>query len=489
MIKKRLTVNGKTETLVVDQEALLSDVIRGQLKLTGTKVGCGQGQCGACNVILDGKLVRSCITKMKRVADGATVFTIEGLGKPGSLHPLQLAWMVYGAAQCGFCSPGFIVSAKALLDSNAKPTRQDVREWFQKNRNACRCTGYKPLVDAVMAAAQVLRGEMSMGDLAYKLPADGRIWGGLHPRPSAEAKVTGTLDYGADLGLKMPDNTLRLALVQATVSHALIKGIDTSEALTMPGVHSVLTHKDVKGKNRITGLITFPTNKGDGWDRPILCDEKVFQYGDAIAIVCADTEAHARAAAEKVKVTLEELPAYMSAPAAMADDAIEIHPGTPNVYFTQKIVKGEDTKGVFAKADVVVEDDFYVGRQPHLPIEPDVGFAYMEDDGKLVIHSKSIGLHLHLYMIAPGLGVEPDNLVLVQNPAGGTFGYKFSPTMEALVGVAALATGRPVYLCYDYHQQQTYTGKRSPFFMNVRFAADKSGKLLGMENGDRKSVV
>jgi aldehyde oxidoreductase len=468
--------------VIVDQEETLANVLRNQLKLTGTKVGCGEGQCGACNVIMNGKLVRSCVTKMKRVPDGAEIHTIEGLGQPGNLHPLQLAWMVHGAAQCGFCSPGFIVSSKALLDSNPSPTREEVRDWFQKNRNACRCTGYKPLVDAVMDAAKVLRGQMKISDLAYKLPADGKVWGTNYPRPSAEAKVTGTCDYGADLGTKLPEDTLRMALVQAKVSHANIKGIDTSEALKMPGVHSVLTHKDVKGKNRITGLITFPSNKGDGWDRPILCDEKVFQYGDAIAIVCADTEKNAKAAAEKVKVDLEELPAYMSAPAAMADDAIEIHPGTPNIYFTQKIVKGSDTKPVFDAAPVVVEDDFYVGRQPHLPIEPDVGFAFMNDEGKLVIQSKSIGIHLHLYMIAPGLGVEPDNLIMIQNPTGGTFGYKFSPTMEALVGVAAMATGRPVFLCYDYHQQQTYTGKRSPFFMNVRMAADRNGKLLGMES-------
>ena len=149
---------------------------------------------------------------------------------------------------------------------------------------------------------------MSAAELAYKLSADGRIWGTAYPRPSAVAKVTGTIDYGADLICKMPPGTLHLALVQANVSHAKILSVDTSEAEKMPGVEKVITHKDVKGKNRITGLITFPTNKGDGWDRPILCDEKVFQFGDAIAMVCADTEANARAAAEKVKVSLEELP-------------------------------------------------------------------------------------------------------------------------------------------------------------------------------------
>ena len=142
----------------------------------------------------------------------------------------------------------------------------------------------------------------------------------------------------------MPADTLRLALVQAKVSHANIKGIDTTEAEKMPGVVKVITWKDVKGKNAITGLITFPTNKGDGWDRPILCKDKVFQFGDAIAIVAADTEEHARAAAEKVKVDLEVLPAYMNGFAALAPDAMEIHPGVPNVYYEQGVVKGEDTK-------------------------------------------------------------------------------------------------------------------------------------------------
>ena len=481
MQKKKLYVNGIERSVVTEGSDLLADVIRKSLRLTGTKVGCGKGQCGACNVIMDGKLIRSCITKMERVPDGAAITTIEGIGTPQDLHALQMAWMIHGGAQCGFCTPGFIVSAKALIDSNPDPSRDDIRDWFQKYKNACRCTGYQMLVDAVQDAVRVLKGEISMQDLAFKLPENGKVLGTNMPRPSAAAKVTGTWDFGADAGLQLPENTLQLALVQAEVSHANILAIDTSEAEQMPGVVKVVTHKDIKGKNRITGLITFPSNLGDGWDRPILCDTKVFQYGDAIAIVCADTEKHAREAAKKVKVELEVLPAYMSAPEAMEPDAIEIHPGTPNIYYIQKIAKGEDTKPIFDKAEVVVEGDYYTSRQPHLPIEPDVGFAFLDDAGKLNIHSKSIGLHLHLYMIAPGLGVEPENLVLVQNNAGGTFGYKFSPTMEALVGAAAMATGRPVFLCYDYAQQQIYTGKRSPFWTTVRYAADKQGKLLAME--------
>ncbi|MCC5464290.1 molybdopterin-dependent aldehyde oxidoreductase [Pelosinus baikalensis] len=481
MQKKVLHVNGLPRVLIVDPETSLASVLREQLLLTGCKVGCNQGQCGTCSIIMDGKVVRSCIVKMKRVPDEANITTIEGLAKPENLHPLQVAWMAYGCAQCGFCSPGFILSAKVLLDTNSAPTREDVREWFQKNRNACRCTGYKPLVDAVMAAAKVMRGEMLKEDLLYK-PVGNKIYGTTYHRPSALRKVTGTWDYGADVALQMPPGTLRMALVQAEVSHANIMGIDTAEAENMPGVYKVITHKDVKGKNRITGLITFPTNKGDGWDRPILCDEKVFQFGDAIAIICADTEEHAKAAAKKVKVDLEILPSYMSAPAAMAADAIEIHPGVPNIYFEQGIIKGEDTEPIMKQSDVVtVEVDTYCSRQPHLPLEPDCGCAYFDEEGRLTIHSKSIGLHLHHAMIVAGIGIEPEKCRIVQNPAGGTFGYKFSPTIEALLGVACMATGKPVSLNFTMYQNITYTGKRSPGFVKCKLAADKTGKLLAME--------
>ncbi|MBU0973824.1 MAG: molybdopterin-dependent oxidoreductase [Proteobacteria bacterium] len=481
MLKKSVMINGVPRIIIAEPNTSLAEVIRGQLHLTGTKVGCNEGHCGACSVIMDGKLVRSCITKMSKVADWACITTVEGIGTPDNLDPIQKALILHGAPQCGYCMPGFVVSSKALLESNPSPTREDVRTWFQKNLNACRCTGYKPVVDAVMDAAAVIRGDQPADSLEYKLPADGRIYGGTYPRPSAVAKVTGTADYGADLGLKMPPGTLQLAIVQAKVSHANILGIDTSEAEKMPGVFKVITHKDVKGNNRINGLVTFPTNKCDGWDRPILCDTKVFQYGDALAVVCADTKAQALAAAEKVKVSLEELPAYMSAPAAMADDAIEIHPGTPNIYFTQGVVKGPESKPLMDSAAHVIEQNYYTQRQPHLTIEPDMGFAYFDEEDRLTIHSKSIALYLHAMMIADGLGIDAAKLRMVQNTAGGTFGYKFCPTIEAILGVACMATEKPVYLEYDYQQFITYTGKRSPFFTKVKLGADAAGKLLAME--------
>ncbi len=476
-----LNVNGVERWVVADPKRSLADVLREQMMLTGCKVCCADGQCGSCTVLIDGKPIRACVTPMEKLTAGAKIVTIEGIGTPENLHPLQIAWMAHGSAQCGVCSPGFIMSAKALLDKTLTPTREEVRAWFHRNRNLCRCTGYKPLIDSVMDAAAIMRGEKTIYDVMPKAKEDGSILGTEYIRPSAVAKVTGTWDFGADVALKMPAGTLRLALVQAEVSHALIKNIDTSEAEKMIGVERIITWKDVGGKNAITGLITFPTNKGDGWDRPILCKEKIFQFGDAIAIVAADTEEHARAAAKKVKVDLEVLPAYMSGFAALAPDAMEIHPGVPNAYYEQGVVKGGDTAPLMSSAAAVVDITTYCSRQPHLHLEPDCGEAFVDEDGVLTILSKSIGVHLHHAMICPGLGIPPEKLRLIQNPTGGTFGYKFSPTMEALLGVAALVTKKPVSLVYDQYQNITYTGKRSPANINIRLACDKNGKLTAME--------
>ncbi len=443
MIRKKLVINGVARDLVLDGSETLAKLLRERLLLTGCKIGCGEGHCGACNVIVDGKVTRSCVTKVTRLKDNAEITTIEGIGTLHDMHPLQVAWMANGCAQCGFCAPGFIMSGIALLNGNCSPTRKEVRDWFDKNRNLCRCAGYKPMIDAVMDAAKVMRGELTKEDLVFK-PEGDSIKGTRYIRPSAAQKVTGSWDFGADDALKLPEGTLRLALTQAKVSHANIKGIDTSEAEKMPGVFKVITYKDIleaDGTNQINGLVMLPKhNKNDGFDRPVLCRDKIFQFGDAI----------------------------------------EIHPGTPNVFFETNCIKGGDFDWDSIPDSQQVEIESYCSRQPHLHLEPDCGYAYIDEDGMLTIHSKSIGIHLHMPMIAGGIGVPMEKLRMIQNHAGGTFGYKFSPTNEAILGAAALICKRPVSLVFNMYQNITYTGKRSPAFMHVKLAADEKGKLLAL---------
>ena len=453
-----------------------------RMGLAGVKIGCDAGQCGACSVILDGEVVRSCSKSMKYVADGSKVTTVEGIGTPTNLHPLQQAWITYGGVQCGFCSPGFIVSAKGLLDTNPSPTRADVRAWFQKHHNVCRCTGYVPLVDAVMAAAKVMRGEATMEDITYAVPADGKIYGTRFPRrESGIARACGLANYGSDMAALMPEDTLHLAVVMPLVAHATIKGIDDTEALKLPGVVKVITAKDVKGTNRHATPTVHPRLKGGGLYWPIICDTKISRFGDVVAVVAADTREHAREAAKAVKVDLEPLPEYATPLEAILPDSVPIHEGQPNLFLTTPLHKGEDTREVFAKADYVVEGSFHSGKEPHLSIEPDIAQAYVDDEGNLTVHSKAQYVYGTKYMIAGGVGLPPEKIRVIQNETGGAFGYAVSPPSASLIAACCLAVDRPVSLEFSYPEHQWFTGKRTAGYANARLAANKDGKVQGYE--------
>lgn len=155
--KLRITINGEKMELEVDPKITLVDLLREKLYLTGTKKGCGKGECGACTVIMNGKAINSCLVPVLKAMD-AEIETIEGLPKDGKLHPLQETFVDKGAVQCGFCTPGMIMSAKALLDTNDTPSSDEIREAL--GGNVCRCTGYVKIEDAVNAAAEILREEV-----------------------------------------------------------------------------------------------------------------------------------------------------------------------------------------------------------------------------------------------------------------------------------------------------------------------------------------
>ena len=482
--KMCLNINGANRTFVCDPEKdTLASVLR-RLGLTGTKVGCGTGVCGACSVILNGKVIRSCVKKIRTIDEYSTVTTIEGIGTPNHPHPVQMAFIACGAIQCGFCTPGFVVSAYALLQENNDPTREEVRDWFHRHRNVCRCTGYKPIVDAVMAAAEVMRGEAPIEKISFNDdPGEDGYYGKPVPRPTALAKVCGVADYGDDVELKMPPGSLHVALVQPRIaSHARILNLDYSEAEKMPGVFKVITHKDVKGSNQMDLFTGTPRSTGITASRKYLAVDKINMYGDVVALVAADTKEHARQAAAKVKVEIEQLPEYIDYLDAVVPDAIRIHKETPNIYAEWPLFKGDgDVPEMIGDSDFSVEGSFYSTRQPHMSIEGDTVQAYWDEDGLLTVQCKSQAVYWNKMDIAQAAGIDPEKVRVVMNPTGASFGWSVTSASFALAAIATVATDMPVALSMTYEEFMHFSGKRAASYSNARLGCDKDGRITAAE--------
>ena len=463
--KVTFTVNARPVEVVADErQTLLLDVVREDLGLTGTKQSCDRkGQCGTCMVLVDGKAVLSCVTKVAAL-DGAEVTTIEGLGTPDHPNLVQQAFVLAGAVQCGFCIPGMIVTAEELLRANPDPTRDEVKRALR--RNLCRCTGYVKIIDAVILAGRFLRGELAPADL---LPApDAPPIGTSFPRPSAMAKATGTARFGADI--RMP-GALELAVVRSPHAHAWIRDIDTAAAGAMPGVAGVMTWRDIRGTNRLKYQVA---------DRPVLCDTKVRTLGDPVAIVAAQTQEQALAAAAAVVVDYEPLPDLDSPAKALAADAPRVHEDTPNLCYSQPIIKG-DAEAAFAASACEVTARFTTQLVHQAPMEPEVSLAWMEgegEDAELVIVGRSINIHLHMQTLQEALGFEA---IRYEEPfAGGQFGIKVEVITEGIAGAAALHFNRAVRYVPSLAESMLASSKRHPFEVDTRLACDADGRLTAM---------
>ncbi len=468
-----------------------------RLGLTSVKVGCGTGHCGACTVLLNGAPVRSCCRKMKTIDEYAAIETLEGIGTADRLHPLQRAFITCGAVQCGFCTPGFIMSAKGLLDRNLNPSRNEVRNWFTMHHNVCRCTGYKQITDAVIEAAKVLRGEKRTEDLLYRLPEDGNAYGSYLPRPDSTmlGKVMGLTDYASDFDSKMPKGTLYLAPVMPDCLHGKILSVDSGKAAETEGFVRMITADDIKacgGTNRLVNILSGPRTYSNGKEHPILAEDRIFHKGDIVAVVAATSREAAREAAKKVLVKTDNLPACLDLISSVRRDILQIHPEIAtsalnlqpivNTYVEQPLYKGKENTGKILDASkYVVEASFQTSREPHLPLEPDGGQAYFDEDGTLTIQYKSQQIYGNIDSIYQAIGVDKKNIRFILGNVGASFGYSMSPQMPALLGACALVTKRPVSLQLSYEEHQFYTGKRAPFYINTRYGCDETGKLSGIE--------
>jgi aldehyde oxidoreductase len=461
--KISLNVNGVWRQFIVESDCILLDLLRKDLRLTGTKQSCDRkGQCGACTVIVNGKAVRSCLTKVADL-DGAEVISIEGLGTPQNPHLIQEAFVLAGAIQCGYCTPGMIMAAKSLLDQNRNPTVDDIKKSLR--RNLCRCTGYKKIIEAVLLAGSFLRGEKTPHQVRPD-PSQGLI-GVSHPRPSAMIKACGVTEFTADIHVP---GAAELAAVHSPHAHALIKSIDTSEAKKMPGVIGVMTATDIKGTNRLK--MNMP-------DRPILCDTKVRYIGDPVAAILAETREQAVAATHAVKVDYELLPVMMTPEEALAEGALQIDPDHPNLCYSQPQIRG-DAEAALAQSAAVVETDFSTQTNHQAALEPEACVAYLEEDEGgdppiLVVIGRSINIHFHLSMLQDAVGYE--NMRYEEAYSGGQFGMKVDITSEGLAAAAALHFKRPIRYIPSLTESMWLTSKRHAFDMKVRIGADRQGKL------------
>lgn len=464
MQKINLSINGHRKQFVVDHHLVLLDLLRDHLGLTGAKQSCDRkGQCGACTVLVNGRAVLSCLTKVADL-DGAEVITVEGLGTPENPHLIQEAFVLAGAVQCGYCTPGMIMAAKGLLDKNPNPDREEIKHALR--RNLCRCTGYAKIIDAVILAGRFIRGEISPKDVRPD-PA-GPLIGVSHPRPSAMVKACGTAQFTGDIHIP---GALELAAVRSPLPHARIRGIDFSEAAAMPGVVGIMTAKDIRGTNRLKYFVS---------DRPVLCEDRVRYIGDPVAVVAAETKAQALAAVEAVRVDYEPLPVLNSPEEALAPDAFQLHEEWPNLCFTLPQIKG-DADRALAESAAVVEGRFVTQINHQAPVEPEACVAYLEGDGEdalLVVIGRSINIHFHLRMLQDAVGWE--NMRYEETFTGGQFGIKIEVTSEAVAAAAALHFKRPVRYIPTLAESMHMTPKRHSFDMKTRLGADAQGRLTGL---------
>jgi CO/xanthine dehydrogenase Mo-binding subunit/aerobic-type carbon monoxide dehydrogenase small subunit (CoxS/CutS family) len=455
-IQLTLKVNGKEHRLSAHPGQTLLGVLRDDLGLTGTKQGCDDGACGTCMVNVDGAMARACRVSVEKV-NGKDVLTIEGLGTAEHLHPLQEAFIAADAVQCGFCTPGAIMAAKALLDRNPAPTREQIAKAL--GSNLCRCTGYVSILDAVERAADPGR---TIQLQRSGLPPQAE----LYRRLDASDKVLGTALYAADL--TMP-GMLHAAVLRSPHPHAEVLDIDDSAARALPGVVAVVTARDVPGVNRYGRALK---------DQRVLADGRVRQIGDAIAAVAAASPEVAAEALTLIRAKYRLLPVITDPADALQEGAIAIH--DKGNLLAEKTSQWGDVEAALAQSDLVVDESYHTPFVEHAYLEPEAALAYQDDEGRLVMRSATQHSHMHRRAIAETMGLTPEQVRILPTVVGGAFGSKTDISCECVTALLVLKTGRPVKIVYSRAESFASTTKRHPFRMRIRTGVTRSGEVTAL---------
>jgi putative selenate reductase molybdopterin-binding subunit len=460
-----LKINGQTVRLSPDRNQTLLEFLREELGLTGTKRGCDQGDCGACTVLMDGRPVNACLVLVTEAA-GREITTIEGLSRDGRLHPLQQAFVDYNAIQCGFCTPGMILTAVALLNENPNPSPEEIRRYLQGN--LCRCTGYNQIVQAIQAAAsRSLRKEEGQA-----VPTE-------LSRLEAPEKITGNATFVGDM--KRP-NMLVGEILRSQVPHARIKAIKTNKALSLPGVAAVITAQDFPEVR--WGLVLH--------DETVMARDKIRYIGEPVAAVAAvDTET-AQRALDLIEMEIEELPGVFTFVQSIDPQAPLVHEKFKeytsriplqrerNICFQTRIKKGDIERG-FLESDEVFEDTYTMPVVHQAPLEPRAALAEVDHYGRLQVWCSTARSFNIRSGLAEVLRLPMSNIRVTGLRIGGGFGGKGEISIEPIAAMLAMKAKRPVKIELTRKEDFLSATPRHSMEIWIKTGVKKDGTLLARQ--------
>jgi carbon-monoxide dehydrogenase large subunit len=472
-VKLALTVNGSPVARDVEPRQNLVDFLRYGLGLTGSHVGCEHGVCGACTVRVDGQLVRGCLMFAVQ-AEGTQVETIEGLSQSGALAELQHAFRAENALQCGFCTPGMLLTAHTLLERQPHPDPVAIREAL--GGSYCRCTGYHAIVQAVARASKRRAG-------APAPPPDGSYIGRSIVRRETARLVAGRGTYTDDVVLP---RLAHVAFVRSPHAHARIVSIDTRAAAAVPGVIAVVTGREMMARcEPWVGVLTSYAGMKSAPQYPLAVDKAVWQ-GEPVVAAVAESRALAEDACARVSVTWAPLPPIVDPEAALAPGAPLIHPELGDNLVLESRIKAGDVDTAFRTADVVYRDTFDSGRHTVVSLEPRIMLADYDpsDETLTVYHSGQAPYMLH-DILSRHLGVPEHRVRVVNKDVGGSFGLKIHTYPDEIATcVLAMMLGRPVKFLADRIESFMTDIHARDHRVTAEVAAKRDGTILAMRLDD-----